>query len=130
MPSIPRHASASRRPGLVARVAVGGIALGVVAFGVVHSLSVTSQISSSSLRTTAQATLKQESCLRAEIRQRVPKGTTVYLGFKGWNYQLLQQFVAAWAVPTPSVSKSSMTVTLAVEKSGGCQGEYVKTAAP
>ena len=130
MAFIPGHARTPRHPGLGARVAVGGIALGAVAFGVVHSLRVTSQISSPSLRATYQAAIKQESCLRAEVRQRVPKGATVYLGSTGYNYQLLQQFVAAWAVPTESVAESSMTVTLAVEKSGGCQGEYVRTAAP
>jgi hypothetical protein len=130
MASIPRHSGTTRRPNLGGRVAVGGIALGVVAFGVAHSLRVTSLISSPSLRATTQASIKQESCLRAEVRQRVPKGATVYLDSTGYNYQLLEQFVAAWAVPTKSVAESSMTVTLAVGKSGGCQGEYVRTAAP
>jgi hypothetical protein len=130
MVSTPRHARARRRPSVGARVIVGGIAIGALVFAVAHSLNETSAMSSPSLRATTQLSVRQESCLRQEVREQVPKGASVYLDATGYNYQLLEQFVAAWAIPSRSSTGSSLTVTLAAGTSGGCQGEVVRTSAP
>jgi hypothetical protein len=130
MVSTPRHARARRRPSVGARVIVGGVAIGALAFGVAHSLHETSAMSSPSLRATTQSSIRQESCLRQEVREQIPKGASVYLEATGYNYQLLKQFVAAWAIPSASSTGSSLTVTLAAGTSGGCQGEVVRTSAP
>jgi hypothetical protein len=126
----PRHVTARRNPSLGARALVGGIALGALGFGVAHSLHVTSEISRPSRRATSQSVIKQESCLRQQVRELVPKGASVYLAGPVGNSLLLEQFIAAWAVPASSAKDSSMTLTLVAGRAGGCRGAYIRTSPP
>src|SRR5262245_52571164 len=111
-----------------AQAMIGAIAVGALGYGVAHSLHVTSEISSH--RAGSQAAIEHEPCLREQFRERVPKGTSVYLDGEVLDRLLLEQFGAGWAVPTDSAAHSGMILTLATNAAGGCQGTEIKTSPP
>jgi hypothetical protein len=121
---------ASRNLSLGAHAIVFAIAVSALGLGVAHSLHVTSEISHPSRRAVSQSVIEQETCLRKQVRERVPKGTSVYLDGEVLNRLLLEQFVAGWAVPTDSATNSSLIMTLAVGTAGGCQGQDIRTSPP
>jgi hypothetical protein len=127
---MPRQARASRSLSFGVQAIVGAIAVGALGSGVVRSLHVTSEISDPSRRAVSQAVIEQEACLREQLRERVPKGASVYLDGSVFDRLLLGQFVAGWAVPTDSATTSSMTITLATDAAGGCLGAEIKASPP
>jgi hypothetical protein len=130
MGSTPRHARARRRSGWAAPLIVGLVAFGVLLVAAAHSLRVTSQISTRSLEAADRTSIDRESCLRAEVRQQVPKGASVYIDATGIDRQYFVQYLAAWASPVKSRTRSTIMVSLAPATTGGCAGQMIETSSP
>lgn len=114
---------------LGARVVVVAAAVGALALGVAHSLAVTSEMSRPTHRANSQSVIQQETCLRQQVREQVPRGSSVFLDGEVFNRLLLEQFIAGWAVPADSASSASLTLTLVEGTAAGCQGQDIRTSA-
>ncbi len=111
--------------GRLTAVIVAGAAAVVLAAGAHSSIKTTSSIGTRADLVGYAGAYAQTECLRAEARDVVPRGATVYLG--PWNTeasQILSRSVTLWAVPTPDPRQAGWTLSLQ-NAPGGCAGTRI-----
>lgn len=114
----------------VAAWAVGLTSAAFLALGVQHSLSTTASLTKPDFVRATTAAYAQEVCVRELVRTRVPEGAHVYIDASGYTFQLLAQYLAAWAEPADARNQASLQVSIVDVPNGPCGGLDVKVTRP
>lgn len=112
------------------RCLVGLACATFLSFGIQHSLATTSSLVRPAVVQANVAAYNQETCVRRLVRERVPRGTDVYISASGYTFQLLSQYLAAWANPTESGRTASLEVAVVSVPDGPCDGLDLKVTRP